>query len=98
MKILKVKPGKEGVIQEWGKKLMTGYAQEAREALREENVSHEFFYLFKIGNDYYIAAHMEGDNIVPPNLNRELNRKHREVLKECVEEAVELEELYDIKI
>ena len=84
-------------MREWGKKLMTEYLDEARETLKEENSTREFFYIFRIEDKYYGAANMEGDNIIPSNLNRELNRKHREILKECTEGTIELEDIYNIK-
>lgn len=98
MKIYKLKPGKEVVFKNWTQQISTTYLHEAVESLKEENCTRELFIMFCIDNNYYVAAHMEGDNILPSNREREINITHKTTLAECVESVVPYESLFDISV
>lgn len=75
---------------------MSDLNEQARETLREENCTREYFFLFKIGETYFAVGNMEGENIIPPT-DRDINRQHKAVMQECFEEKIELQEVYDLK-
>lgn len=97
MKVFQLKPGFQDVVLGWGKKLMGEHKQEALESLREEQCSRELGFLFKIGGQWYMVGHMEGNNILPAT-DRPLNRKHQALLRECILCEVPLVEVYDLKV
>jgi len=97
MKIYKIKKDQENKFLEWGEKLSNEFKEEAIQSLREENCTREMFYLFKIGEDYFAAGHMEGSNI-KPSTDTELNREHKKILKECLDDSITLSEVYNLKI
>ena len=97
MRIYKLKPHKENILREWSRRLMTDLRPEAVASMREENCTREYFYLFCIGDTYYFAANMEGDNIIAASESLDINVQHKAILRECVEEKIELETLYDIR-
>lgn len=82
-KLFKVKEGKLKVLKEWFNTLSTTFHKEAIESLREEKVTYEATYFFQVGNDWYLLAMTEGELL--PSTDSLLNRKHRELMKECVE-------------
>jgi hypothetical protein len=95
MKVYKLKPNKRNELLNWGKQLMSIYYQEALKAISEENCSREFGFAFSIGNDDYAVLHMEGGTILPPT-DRNLNKRHKEILKDCIDHKLELTEIYDL--
>jgi L-rhamnose mutarotase len=97
MVIFKLKKGKVGEFKEWAEVLKTELYDEAIASLAEENCTHEIFELFQVNDEFYIVAHMEGENILPSNPEKEINIRHREVMKECIEKKIETETLYDFK-
>lgn len=96
LKVYKVKPGKASVLLAWGARLMSDLHSEALETLNEEHCTRESFFLFKINETYFAVANMEGDSISPA-VGREINAQHKAVLRECLEEKIELQEVYDLK-
>lgn len=97
MKIFKLKKDKVEKFKEWTHLLNTTLRDEAMLSLKEENCSRELIQFFEIQGEFYIATHIEGEDIVPSNKEREINKRHIEIMKECIEEKIATETLYDIK-
>ncbi len=85
-------------FKSWANEISTSLLNEAIESLKEEHCTREVFYTFAIGNDTYVVAHMEGENILPANLDRDINIKHRQIMTESIAQVVNLDLLYDISI
>lgn len=96
MKIFRLRKDKVELFKSWAQEVSTSLLYESLEALKEENCTREIFIMFNIGQDTYIAAHMEGDDIVPSNAERSINIKHKEIMKECVDAVVDYDVLYDL--
>ncbi len=95
MKIYQLKPNKKEVLLAWGHELMTTHRAEALTTLAEEKCTHEFGYVFSVGDADYAALHMEGTNILPPS-ESDLNKKHKEILRDCIDRPLDLKEIYDL--
>lgn len=95
MKIYQLKPNKKETLLAWGRELMTTHRAEALATLAEEHCTHEFGYIFSIGDVDYAALHMEGISILPPR-ESDLNKKHKELLRDCIEHSLDLKEIYDL--
>ena len=93
--LFKIKEGKLGKWLEWGKLLATQYKEEAIETLKEEGVNYESFCVFEIRGEHYTLAMVEGEAKLA-NMERDLNRKHREVKKECLEYVGPVEKVYEL--
>ncbi len=96
MKLYKLKNDKKEIFLNWGILLQTTYFDEVQETLKQENCTKELFNIFELNNEFYVIVHMEGDNFNKPELS-ELNIKHKQVLKECFDSSIHLEEVYNIK-
>ena len=93
-KIYKIKKGKKDKFLAWANKLRTAYRDEVIKSLEEERVEREFVGVFEIeGNDYAIGFVL-GENMLP-STQTELNLKHKEVLKDCMEAPINVEIVYD---
>lgn len=97
MKIFKIKSGMEDQLLKWGRELSGSLRKEALQSLEEEQCEREFFYLFRLGTETYVAAHMEGKTILPAT-DSKLNQKHRSILRQCIEREVSLQEVYDLRV
>jgi len=93
--LFKIKEGKLDQWLKWGELLITTYKEEAIETLKEERITYEGFCVFEIGGEYYTLAMIEGE-AKPANMERELNRKHIEVKKECLEKISSVEKVYEL--
>lgn len=96
MKLFKLKKGKEQDLLDWGRELSGPLKDEAIITLQEENCTRESSYMFKVGDDYYLIGHMEGENLQKPS-DRKINQRHRHILEDCIEEEVDLTIVYDLK-
>lgn len=94
--IFKVKEGKLDTLLSWCKELSTTHKMEALETLKEEEVTHEYLGVFKIDNQYYAVGFMEGKGL--PATDRDLNKKHREIMAECLEFSSQAETAYDLSL
>ena len=85
--LFKVKEGKLNVWKDWCKLLSTEFKDEALKTLKEENLLTEGCLVFLIGKEFYVAGYTLENNggVKPTNLNNDLNRKHLEKRKECLE-------------
>ena len=98
-RIYKIKPGKKDQWELWCTQLQYRLQDEARETLKEENVLRECFMVFAIdGNDYTIGITDDFGNILPSNKEKEINRKHREQMNDCLESSALAKTLYDISV
>lgn len=97
MKLLlfKLKKGKEGKWLAWCLLLMTDHKEEAIKTLEEENVLFEGGALLELDGKKYVVGMTNGD-AKPTNMNRELNKKHKEVVKDCLEYIKDLEINYQL--
>jgi hypothetical protein len=41
---------------------------------------------------------MEGDNILPANKDRAINKLHKEILRDCIDHEIRLESSYNLEI
>ena len=98
MKIFKLHNEKIDKLLSWGKEVQLKHLDEALESLKEENCSREIFEVFEAEGQWYLAAHMEGENISPANLDRELNQRHRAIIMDCIQERLETTQVYDLKV
>lgn len=95
-KLFKVKNGKLDALKAWASELKRR-GPEVLDTLRYENVATETFYLFQIGDDWYAMGMQEvSGKHKKANMSVELNKRHFEVLKECLEEY-NGEMLYEFK-
>lgn len=97
MKIYQIKSGKAQIFKDWAQKINKELYTEAIKSLEEENVTREIFVMLEINDIHYVIGHMEGDNIVPSNVNREINLQHKQVMQECIEKVIPIEVLYDLR-
>lgn len=82
--IFKIKEGKVDTWKQWCTDVNTIFRSEAIEAIKEEGIKYEAFSIVNIGTDFYtIGFGDDGTNI--PNMEREINKKHKEMKKECLE-------------
>jgi hypothetical protein len=99
LNIYKIKKDKIETLKQWGVSI-TDNLKEALESIKEENCEEENISTFSIGDDFYIIGIMvpeKGKEILPFNPNREINKKHVKVLRECIEKEIPLETVYFLK-
>jgi len=70
------------LLKEWGQLLMTTHRAEAMETLQEENSTAEAMYLITAAHDqhFVLAVSQFAGQKKSTNMQRELNRKHREMI------------------
>ncbi len=95
LNLFKIKEGKLQKWLEWGKLLMTNYKEEAIETLKEEGLTYEGFAVFEIEGSHYTLAMIEGEE-KPTNMERELNKKHRDIKKECLGKIGPIDKVYEL--
>lgn len=93
--IFKLKKEKVEEWRKWSAHLIAHEA-EVRETLREEHMLFEGSFIFSQQEESYVCLYGKHDGAPSPtNLERELNRTHREKMKECFEERIgKIENLY----
>ncbi len=94
IRLFKIKSDKLDVFLQWGKYLENN--PEAIETLEEEQVRFEGFYYAKIGKDYYAFGVADNPNPLPAT-ERELNRKHKSLLREVIESPLEIHPVYELR-
>jgi hypothetical protein len=95
--VFKVREGKLNLWRSWSAELMGGLREEALDTLKEENAVAEFGALAEIGGAHYVIGYMEGEDMVPANMDREINRKHKAMREECLEYVSNGEFLYHLR-
>ncbi len=100
MTIFKIKPNKEKEIIAWGARVMRDFRDEAVAAMKEENITLERMVIFQIGNEWYMTGNSEFSRPgpKPANADREINKMHKAMLDECIEERISVQKIYDIRI
>ena len=99
--IYKIKKEKQDILKKWGKTIMSDCLIEAIASLEEENCEAENISIFSLGSDLYAVGIMvpkTGRKILPFNKNREINKKHFKILKECLGERLPIETVYSIHL
>ena len=99
--IYKVGKGKEDILKKWGESIQKENLEEALLSLHEENCEAESLHLFRIGDEYYAVGVMLSERekeIVPHNPSRDINKEHFKIRKECLDEQMRLEKVYDLRI
>lgn len=93
--VFKIKEGKEVVWKDWSLKIENELKEEAVETIREESCEREISMMFKIDDVWYAILAGDGE-CLPANMDREINKKHREIKRECFEKRIDIETLYDL--
>lgn len=85
--LFKIKEGKLNVWKDWCKLLSTEFKDEALKTLKEENLLLEGCLVFPVDKEFYVVGYTLENNggVKPTNLTNDLNRKHLEKRKECLE-------------
>ncbi len=83
----KILPGKREVLERWLKDLESVHRNEAKETMRQEGISREWGAIANLYNEDYFIGYAEGGvDIRPADLSSNLNRRHQEILKECLDD------------
>ena len=99
-RIYKIRNGKREIWEKWCKEIMKR-REEAVETLVEEDLISEKCIIFGKGEDSYVFYKHEtlpNKEKKPMNLSREINRKHKEMLEECLEEVDDKVVGYNIEV
>lgn len=96
MKLYKLKKDKVKDLREWIEELKSFDPLLLSKLLKEENCTKESMGLFEIDGEIYLIGHMEGGPFQKPS-NNKINIKHKQVLQECIEHEVTIENLYTIQ-
>ena len=94
--LIEIKPEYVTGWREWGAKLMGEYKGEALETLREEGVFYERVSLQEIDGRFFLIYLTEGD-FLPANLDRKLNRDHKQLLVDSTLQKISAENLYHLE-
>jgi len=82
----------------WCLQIENELKSEAAKTLAEENVLQEISILFKVNEDYYGLGFMDiNGELLSTNMNKEINIKHKEMKKKCIEYVGDAEVLYSVK-
>jgi hypothetical protein len=95
-KIYKIRTEKLQTWIDWCDELNNTLYQEAKQTLSEEGAVFEIFINFKLNNDWYtvgLTMPFLGE-LKPTNLDKAINRKHRQIIRECLEPIGEGESGY----
>ena len=95
--VFKVKEGKLEQWKAWCEELNTTRKAEALETLKEEGLIYASFVLFSLNGDHYAIGMGIGEG-KESNKNREINQRHMEMKRECLEKVDSFNVLYEIKI
>lgn len=92
--VYKVKEGKEQKLQEWSEYL-NSHKDEVLETLNEEGIVFESLHMVTLNGERYAVGTVHSrEGVKPTNMEREINQKHREVSKECLEPVATGENSY----
>lgn len=94
--LFKIRPGKLEKWKDWCYELENNLREEALITLKEEKCTQELFILFSINEDFYTVGMGEGECL--PATLREINIKHKEISKECLEKIDQISTLYHLKL
>lgn len=94
MRLFRIKADKLQKFLDWGEVLQN--SKEAIETLKEENIKFEGFYYFHLNNEYYTIGVSDNPNPKPAK-KRDINQKHTEILKDCLEPITQVMPVYTLK-
>ncbi|MBI5139228.1 hypothetical protein HZA26_01315 [Candidatus Nomurabacteria bacterium] len=94
--LFKIKKEKLKTWQKWCELLNTRLKKQAIETLKEEGLTNEGFYFFKLDRENYTMGFSIGKHL-PTNMTKKINKKHREKKKECLEYMGPISILYDLE-
>jgi hypothetical protein len=94
--LLRVKDGQWETWTQWCTELNTTLRKEAILTLHEEQVLQELTLGFSLNNEHYIIGFMDGD-CLPANMKRDINQRHQEMKRQCLERVDDVAVLYNIK-
>ena len=100
-KIFKIKKGKREIFKIFFYQSFVMRQEEAIKTLVEEDLINEKCIIFGKGDNSYVFYKHEtisNREKKPMNLSREINRKHKEMLVECLEEVDDKVVGYDIEV
>lgn len=84
----KIKPGKRAELERWFAELEGPRRSEASGTLRAEGVTREWGACVLLDGEDYLVGFMEGPaEFLPADLAVDVNRRHQEVLRECLDPA-----------
>ena len=98
-----LKSGGKNKLLEWGNMLMNTYKTDALETLKEEKCMFEMMCFITIdGRDYVFGMMLEeyiNEDILPANKDKELNKMHRDVLRNAIEKPLkeDIEVMYELR-
>lgn len=96
--IFRIKTNKKDTWVEWCSLLAGEYRKEATDTLHEEALIRELFIIFEKDFDYFTIGLGESEGeILPANMTKEINRRHKDKKKECLEYIGPVSVLYDLK-
>lgn len=95
--LLEIDPATVPEWRAWGAAIMGAHQQEAIETLREEALTQEHVFLIEVEEKTYLGFFTEGEGL-PANLERELNRTHKDLLKRSVIRRIEGVPLYSLRL
>ncbi len=98
--IFKLKKNTEFLLKQWGEEVSSDSKEEAIQSLLEENCLEESLRIFKINNDMYLVGVMvalDSKGLFEPNQKRSINKKHFSILKECIEEEISQDKIYNVR-
>ena len=94
--LFKIKEGKVDTWKAWCNELNTTLREDALITIKEEGNTQEVFVIFNLNDEWYTIGLGEGENV--PATDREINKKHRAISKECLEKIGKVSCLYNLKI
>lgn len=82
----------------WCEELATTLHEESLETLNEEKVRQEMTMIFTVNKVDYVLGYVDGE-MLPANMNREINQKHKAMKEQCLELIVDADVniLYNLK-
>lgn len=94
--LIEIKPEYADTWREWGSKISTELREEALLTLEEEKLLQEHMFLLEIDGKTFLGFFSEG-TAGPANMERAINKLHRQLLDESKLRRIEGTPLYSLK-
>jgi hypothetical protein len=100
--IWKIRQGKESKLRAWLEEL-NSREDEVRETFIDETVRAEQAYIVPAGDEYVLVYAMEAEDFARgakayTESTHRIDAEHRAVMKECLEESLKLNAIYDVAL
>lgn len=95
--LCRIKEGKLEKWKAWTTQLQSASRSQAVETLRDEKIIEELAIIFEIKREFYVLGFAEGE-MLPADMSREINKKHKQMREECLEFINNGEVLYHLKL